>query len=97
MKIYILLIVTGHYYNYDSSTNKYYNSIMADQMAGQWYLKACDLGQSPTEEVSVDKMIPLCCTVHTSYSTAQSHCRYLVLHHRDEKSTVLLVNLELLL
>lgn len=41
----------GIYYNYDSSTSKYHNSIMADQMAGQWYLKACDLGQSPSDRV----------------------------------------------
>lgn len=48
----------GLYYNYDSSTNKYNNSIMADQMAGQWYLKACDLGQSPTDQV-ITALIPL--------------------------------------
>ena len=42
----------GKYYNYDSSNSKYHNSIMADQMAGQWYLRACDLEQSADGEVS---------------------------------------------
>ena len=45
----------GIYYNYDSSTNKYHNSIMADQMAGQWHLKACELGQSPSDRVIIAK------------------------------------------
>ena len=49
--------LAGIYYNYDSSTNKYHNSIMADQMAGQWYLKACDLGQSPSDRVMI---VPSC-------------------------------------
>lgn len=45
-------LVSGTYYNYDSSTSKYSNSIMADQMAGQWYLKACDLAQTaPSDQV----------------------------------------------
>ena len=33
----------GKYYNYDSSKSTHYNSIMADQLAGQWYCDACDL------------------------------------------------------
>jgi non-lysosomal glucosylceramidase len=33
----------GEYYNYDSSTSRHHDSIMADQMAGQWYAKACGL------------------------------------------------------
>ena len=54
--VYVLLnYLTGIYYNYDSSTNKYHNSIMADQMAGQWYLKACELGQSPSDRVTIAK------------------------------------------
>lgn len=45
-------LVSGTYYNYDSSASKYSNSIMADQMAGQWYLKACDLAQTaPSDQV----------------------------------------------
>ena len=45
-------LVSGTYYNYDSSTSKYSNSIMADQMAGQWYLKACNLAQTaPSDQV----------------------------------------------
>lgn len=33
----------GQYYNYDSSLSSHHDSIMADQMAGQWYAKACGL------------------------------------------------------
>jgi non-lysosomal glucosylceramidase len=33
----------GQYYNYDASNNDHHNSIMADQMAGQWYARACGL------------------------------------------------------
>ncbi|XP_070541626.1 non-lysosomal glucosylceramidase-like, partial [Ptychodera flava] len=33
----------GKYYNYDSSSSRQSNSIMSDQTAGHWYLKACDL------------------------------------------------------
>jgi non-lysosomal glucosylceramidase len=33
----------GEYYNYDSSASRHHDSIMADQMAGQWYVRACGL------------------------------------------------------
>jgi non-lysosomal glucosylceramidase len=33
----------GHYYNYDSSSSPQHDSIMADQLAGQWYARACGL------------------------------------------------------
>jgi non-lysosomal glucosylceramidase len=33
----------GEYYNFDSSGGKHSNSIMADQLAGQWYAHACGL------------------------------------------------------
>jgi len=33
----------GEYYNYDSSSSAHHDSIMADQLAGQWYAKACGL------------------------------------------------------
>jgi non-lysosomal glucosylceramidase len=33
----------GRYYNYDSSRSRQHDSIMADQMAGQWYARACGL------------------------------------------------------
>ncbi|XP_065059561.1 non-lysosomal glucosylceramidase-like [Rhopilema esculentum] len=41
----------GTYYNYDSSDKEYHNSIMAHQCAGQWYIHACDLGQSAEDRV----------------------------------------------
>lgn len=49
--MYLVNYYLGSYYNYDNSTSKYSNTIMADQMAGQWYLKACGLGQSPADQV----------------------------------------------
>lgn len=33
----------GRYFNYDSSHSRHNDSIMADQMAGQWYARACGL------------------------------------------------------
>lgn len=33
----------GQYYNYDGSRSRQHNSIMADQLAGQWYAHACNL------------------------------------------------------
>ncbi len=33
----------GEYYNYDASNSRYHDSIMADQLAGQWYARACGL------------------------------------------------------
>ena len=33
----------GRYYDFDTSTAKHHDSIMADQLAGQWYMRACGL------------------------------------------------------
>jgi non-lysosomal glucosylceramidase len=33
----------GKYYKYDCSSNSHHDSIMADQLAGEWYARACDL------------------------------------------------------
>lgn len=33
----------GRYFNYDSSRTRHSGSIMADQLAGQWYVRACGL------------------------------------------------------
>ncbi|CAL1530739.1 unnamed protein product [Lymnaea stagnalis] len=44
----------GSYYNYDSSSSGYHDSVMADQLAGQWFLKASDLADEtifPAEHV----------------------------------------------
>ena len=38
-----LLQISGKYYNYDCSTSGYHDSIMADQLAGNWYLKAAGI------------------------------------------------------
>lgn len=39
----------GRYYNYDSSSQPQSRSVMSDQCAGQWFLKACGLGEGDTE------------------------------------------------
>jgi non-lysosomal glucosylceramidase len=33
----------GEYYQYDSSQSQHHDSIMADQLAGEWYVAACNL------------------------------------------------------
>ncbi|XP_006143226.1 non-lysosomal glucosylceramidase [Tupaia chinensis] len=43
------LLWNGRYYNYDSSSQPQSRSIMSDQCAGQWFLKACGLGEGDTE------------------------------------------------
>ncbi|XP_042303811.1 non-lysosomal glucosylceramidase-like [Sceloporus undulatus] len=43
------LLWNGRYYNYDSSRSPSSNSIMADQLAGQWFLRACGLGEGEYE------------------------------------------------
>lgn len=37
------LLWNGEYYRYDSAGNGHSDSIMADQLAGQWYAQLCDL------------------------------------------------------
>ena len=69
--------LAGIYYNYDSSTNKYHNSIMADQMAGQWYLKACDLGQSPSDRVMIVSSCRLGNLVAMDDSNENCWCKWL--------------------
>ncbi|KAG9463664.1 hypothetical protein GDO78_021333, partial [Eleutherodactylus coqui] len=34
----------GRYYNYDCGNQSYYNSVMSDQCAGHWFLRASGLG-----------------------------------------------------
>ena len=48
----------GRYYNYEYSKSRYHNSIMADQMAGQWYLRACEIGQHPDDRVNDFVLLP---------------------------------------
>uniref|UniRef100_A0A8D0HDJ2 Glucosylceramidase beta 2 n=1 Tax=Sphenodon punctatus TaxID=8508 RepID=A0A8D0HDJ2_SPHPU len=43
------LLWNGKYYNYDSSGGSLSNSIMSDQCAGQWFLRACGLGEGKSE------------------------------------------------
>ena len=39
-------VTSGQYYNYDCSTGGHHDSIMADQLAGHWFLKASDLADN---------------------------------------------------
>lgn len=43
------LLWNGKYYNYDCGEQEYYNSVMSDQCAGQWFLRACGLGRGQDE------------------------------------------------
>ncbi|XP_053264076.1 non-lysosomal glucosylceramidase [Podarcis raffonei] len=43
------LLWNGKYYNYDSSNSTSSDSIMSDQLAGQWFLRACGLGEGKSE------------------------------------------------
>lgn len=40
----------GAYYDYDSSDSRHHDSIMADQLAGHWYARACGLPPIVPEE-----------------------------------------------
>ncbi|XP_053310893.1 non-lysosomal glucosylceramidase [Spea bombifrons] len=39
----------GKYYNYDCGSQMYRDSVMSDQCAGQWFLRACGLGEGRSE------------------------------------------------
>ncbi|XP_072353279.1 non-lysosomal glucosylceramidase isoform X2 [Scyliorhinus torazame] len=43
------ILWNGKYYNYDSSKKCYSNSVMSDQCAGQWFVRACGLGEGEYE------------------------------------------------
>jgi non-lysosomal glucosylceramidase len=49
----------GKYYNYDSSESRHHNIIMADQLAGQWYAKACGLPPVATPEQARSALITI--------------------------------------
>jgi non-lysosomal glucosylceramidase len=42
----------GTYYNYDSSDSPYHDSIMADQLAGQWYMDYAKIELLPADHVA---------------------------------------------
>jgi non-lysosomal glucosylceramidase len=42
--VYEDLLWNGSYYNYEASDSRHRDSIMADQLAGHWFSKACGLG-----------------------------------------------------
>lgn len=49
----------GKYYNYDSSGRSLSNSVMSDQCAGQWFLRASGLGDNDYQ-VSLKNILQAC-------------------------------------
>jgi len=43
-QVYESVLWNGEYYDYEASSSKHQDSIMADQLAGHWYSLACGLG-----------------------------------------------------
>lgn len=53
-KVYEEKLWNGSYFDYDASTSKHHDSVMADQLAGQWYALACGLeGIVPAEKAKL--------------------------------------------
>ncbi len=50
--VYESALWNGTYYNYDGSTSGYHDSIMADQLAGQWYADFFGITLLPEERVN---------------------------------------------
>nr|XP_056704029.1 non-lysosomal glucosylceramidase [Euleptes europaea] len=51
------LLWNGKYYNYDSSQRASSSSVMSDQLAGQWFLRASGLGEGTTEVFPRDHVL----------------------------------------
>ncbi|OCT56918.1 non-lysosomal glucosylceramidase [Xenopus laevis] len=51
------LLWNGKYYNYDCGEQSYYNSVMSDQCAGHWFLRACGLGVGESEVFPNDHVL----------------------------------------
>ncbi|XP_028329722.1 non-lysosomal glucosylceramidase isoform X1 [Gouania willdenowi] len=50
------LLWNGTYYNYDSSKRNFSNSVMSDQCAGHWFLKASGLGEGEYQAFPKEKI-----------------------------------------
>ncbi|XP_028416084.1 non-lysosomal glucosylceramidase-like [Dendronephthya gigantea] len=72
-KAYERKLWNGRYYNYEFSKRRYHNSIMADQMAGQWYLKACEIGQHPNDRVFPKAHVISALTTVFEYNVLRFH------------------------
>ncbi len=55
---------TGTYYNYDSSGKSYHDSVMADQCAGHWFLRASNMVPEGQEVFPPDHVKSALKTVH---------------------------------
>ncbi|CAL8240337.1 unnamed protein product [Merluccius merluccius] len=51
------LLWNGQYYNYDSSGRSLSNSVMSDQCAGQWFLRASGLGDGEFQAFPKEKVV----------------------------------------
>jgi len=49
----------GRYFNYDNSRSKNSSTIMSDQLAGQWYARACGLEDIVEEEIANDALLTI--------------------------------------
>ena len=50
-QVYEATLWNGEYYQYDASDSPYHDSIMSDQLAGQWYLEYFGMGILPEDHV----------------------------------------------
>lgn len=65
----VVLLLIGQYYNYDSSGRDLSNSVMSDQCAGQWFLRASGLGEGEYQ------VSPFCvCPLRHSVSVVDTPC-----------------------
>ncbi|XP_031762709.1 LOW QUALITY PROTEIN: non-lysosomal glucosylceramidase [Xenopus tropicalis] len=51
------LLWNGKYYNFDCGDQPYSNSVMVDQCAGNWFLRACGLGAGESEVFPKDHVV----------------------------------------
>lgn len=51
--VYVAALWNGRYLNYDSSSSAHHDSIMADMLAGQWYVRACGLPPVVSPDVAL--------------------------------------------
>lgn len=73
LKCFTLSIWLGKYYNYDSSRKDHSNSVMSDQCAGHWFLRASGLGDGEYQAswLPYSPFNVLSCKFH---SELQLHC-----------------------
>lgn len=56
----LMFVYVGQYYKFDASRNRWSDSIMADQLCGHWYLRACGFNYEVSLKCFVPVTEPLC-------------------------------------